>query len=66
MNINKEITKALLKNECIEAYIKSFSINLATDSIMEVDLTLLIPDNSQAELSNLVKGQMGKVAIVKL
>jgi len=64
--MEKEVTKALLKNEYIEAYTSSLTINCNTDSIMEVKLTLLIADNSRSELINLVNGSMRKIAIIKI
>jgi len=64
--MEKGITKALLRDEYIEAYVKSFSISDSADSIMEVNLSLLLTDNTQVELANLVNGNTGRIAIIRL
>jgi hypothetical protein len=64
--MKKEVTLALLKNEYIEAFIRSVTINTDVDSITEIQLTLLVADNTQLELVNLINGKMGKIAIIKI
>lgn len=64
--MEKEVTLALLRNKYIKAYVKSLTIDCNSDSMMEVQLTLLVADNTQLELNNLVNGSMGKIAIIKI
>jgi uncharacterized membrane-anchored protein len=65
-NSKKNLTKALLKNEYIEAMVTSVNIEHNANELMRINLELVIPEVTAEQIGGLVNGNSYKIAIVKI
>jgi hypothetical protein len=65
-NSKKNLTKALLKNEYIEAMVASVSIEHNANELMRINLELVVPEVTAEQIGGLINGNAYKIAIVKL